>query len=181
MASALALEHDGLRLRSRRIRSGRSHRLPLLLGCVLAVIALASAVGFVGAKYVADLQVQATPVVDAATLELQPIRAELQQNLTALGLAVSEYETGEIDRTELQRRLTDVLGGYQDAANQLDTLDVTPVLRQQYLDTLTTLTESVTELSKAYDDGDHARVARALAMSLEATGQLHDWTAQNLH
>lgn len=180
MASALALEHDGLRLRSRRRRSGRSHHLPLGVVFAVALIAFASAAGFVGATYVADVQVQTTPVVDAATLELQPIRAELRRNVTTLGLAVASYETGDIGRTELQRRLTDVLGGYQQAADQLDTLDVTPAWRRQYLDTLTTLTESVTELSKAYDDGDQARVARALAMSLEATAQLHDLTAQDL-
>jgi hypothetical protein len=176
MASAIALEHEGLRLRSRRIRSGRSHRVPLVL--VLAVIALASAVGFVGAKIPSDPQLQTAPVVDAATLELQPIRSELQQSVTRLGLAVSAYETHEIDRTELQRRLGAVLRGYQDAANQLESLDATPTVHE-YLETLTTLTQSVTELSKAYDDGDQVRVAHSLAISLQATARLHGLAAED--
>ena len=184
MASAIALEYEGLRLRSRRTRSGRSHRLPL--GFVLAVIAVASAVGFVGAKLLADLQIQTAPVVDAATLQqrqfaadFRPVRSELQQNVTMLGVAVSSYETGEIDRAELQRRLSAVLHGYQDTANELDALDVPPAFRptaQQYLETLNTLTQSVTDLSRAYDDGDQARVAQALALTLEAAPGL---AAQN--
>jgi hypothetical protein len=114
--------------------------------------------------------------VDAATLELRPIRtirSELQHNVTALGLAVSAYESGDIDRPELQQRLSAVLLGYQQAANQVDALDAPPSLIHEYLGALSMLTQSVTELSKAYDDGDQARVAQALAMSLEATAQLH--------
>lgn len=181
MASAVALGHNGLRLRSRRTRSGRSHRLPLSL--VVIVIAIASAVGFVGAKIGIPLA-HAAPAVDAATLEqqrfaseLRPIRTQLQQSVTSLGLAVTAFESGDIDRNELQRRLAGVLKSYQDMAMQVDVLDAPPgeqPVVAEYVATLNGLTQSATALSKAYDDSDRARVAQALASSLAAVAQLHD-------
>ncbi len=182
MASAVALGHEALRLRSRRSRSGRSHRLPL--GVVVTVLVIASAVGFVGAKFSTLRLIESTPVVDAATLdqqrfseELRPLRAELQQSVGSLGIAVSAYETGEIDRNELQRRLAAVLTSYRSVADQVDTLQPPAgegTLIAEYVATVDALSQSVMGLSRAYDDGDQARVAQALAASLEAVAQLHD-------
>jgi hypothetical protein len=181
MASALALGHDGPRLRSRRYRSGRSHRLSWAL--VVTVTAIASLVGFVGAKFQLAPLVQSTPVADAATLEqqrfageLRPIRTQLQASVASLGLAVSAYESGEIDRAELQRRLSGVLSSYQAVADEVDTLDAPSgeeTIVGEYVATVTELTQSVVGLSKAYDDGDQSRVAQALAVSLQAVAQLH--------
>jgi hypothetical protein len=108
--------------------------------------------------------------------EWRPIDAQIQHSLAQEGLLVAAYQSGQIDRDELQRRLGEVLIGYRDAANQVDSLDVPPTLRtslQADEDALTALTGSASELSQAFDDGDQARVSAALARSLEATAQLH--------
>ena len=180
MASALALGHDGPRLRSRRYRSDRSHRLSWAL--VVTVTAIASLVGFVGARF-SLFSTESTPTVDAATLdqqrfagELRPIRTQLQASVASLGLAVTAYESGEINRAELQRRLSGVLTSYQAVADEVDTLDAPSgeeTIVGQYVATVTELTQSVVGLSKAYDDGDQARVAQALGVSLQAVAQLH--------
>jgi hypothetical protein len=173
MASAFALEHDGLRLRSRRSHSGRSHRLPL----ALAVIVIAT-VGLLGARS------YSTPDVTAATQqhqrlagELRPIRAEMQLQVAQLGLAVTAYDSGQIDRAELQRRLAGVLAGYESTAAEVNALD--PPTDQQttvreYAATVDELSQSVRSLSRAYDDGDQAGIAQALATTLQAIAQVHD-------
>jgi hypothetical protein len=182
MASAVALG-DGLRLRSRRVRSGRSHRRSLWISIV--VIAMAAGAGFVGVQ----MRTPPTPavnggVVDAATLdqqrfvsELRPIRADIQRNISETGLLVATYQSGGVSKVELQRRLTAILARYREAARQVDGLNPPDGMRptvQAYRDTLAALTQSGTELSKAYDDGNDARVAAALAQSLRATVELHD-------
>jgi hypothetical protein len=184
MASAVALG-DGLRLRSRRVRSGRSHRLSLWISIV--VIAIAAGAGFVGVQ----MRTPPSPgvnvsgsVVDAATLEqqrfvseLRPIRADIQRSISETGLLVATYQSGGVSEVELQRRLTAILASYREAARQVDALnppaDMRPTV-QAYRDTLAALAQSGAELSKAYDDGNDARVAAALAQSLRATAQLHD-------
>ncbi len=182
MASAVALGHDGLRLRSRRNRSGRSHRLPWGFA-VLAIVA-ASVVGLAGAKFATTRLVASTPVADAATLEqqrfareLRSIRAELQQSVASLGLAVTAYESGEIDRTELQRRLADVLRSYAVTSHEVGRLEPPSGEENvvaEYVASVNALTQSAAGLSRAYDDGDQAGVARSLAASLQAVAQLHD-------
>jgi hypothetical protein len=182
MASALALG-DGLRLRSRRVRSGRSHRLSLWLAIV--VIAAAGGAGFVGVQVRTPAQPTANVfVVDAATLDQQrfvsqvrPIHAEIQGGIAETGLVVASYQSGSIGKPELQRRLAAVLASYRDAASQLDAVDAPAPMRstvQGYRETLATLTQLGTELSKAYDDGDAGRVSATLALSLQATAQWHD-------
>ena len=182
MTSAVALG-DGLRLRSRRVRSSRSHRLSLWISIV--VIAIAAGAGFIGVQ----MRTPPTPavsvnVVDAATLdqqrfvsELRPIRAEVQRSISETGLLVATYQSGSINKAELQRRLAAILASYRESARQVDALnppaDMRPTV-QAYRDTLGALSQSGTELSKAYDDGDEGRVAAALAQSLRATVQLHD-------
>jgi hypothetical protein len=187
MASAVALE-DGLRLRSRRVRSGRSHLLSLWIAIV--VVALAAGAGFVGLQS-RLLQLQqplvganSSTTVDAATLDqqrfvtrLRPIHAQIQQNIAETGLLVATYQSGGIDRAELQRRLATVLTGYRDAASQVDALQAPADMQstvQAYRDTLGALTQSGTQLSQAYDDGNEGRVAAALAQSLRAAAQWHD-------
>src|SRR6185437_5787359 len=98
MTSAAALGHAGLRLRSRRVRSGRSHRLSPAL--VLALIAVASGIG-IFAFLATDQTQTATPVVDAATLQhqqlvatLRPIDAQIQRSLAQEGLLVAAYQSG---------------------------------------------------------------------------------------
>jgi hypothetical protein len=187
MASAVALG-DGLRLRSRRVRSGRSHLLSLWIAIV--VVAIAAGVAFVGVQtrllqpQPATTLTSSPGVVDAATLdqqrfasELRPVHASIQQNIGETGLLVAAYESGSIDKGELQRRLSAVLSSYRDAAGQIATIQAPPDMQptmQAYRDTLAALTQSGTELSKAYDDGDQGRVAAALAQSLRATAQWHD-------
>src|SRR5262249_41068260 len=93
------------------------------------------------------------------------------------GLLVASYESGSIDKVELQRRLSAVLTNYADAAKQVDALQAPANLQstvQAYHDTLGALTQSSTELSKACDDGDQGRLAAALAQSLRAAAQWHD-------
>jgi hypothetical protein len=178
MTSAVALGHAGLRLRTRRIRSGRSHRLSL--GLVVAMIAIVSGVGIVGANVKTQ---QPEPIADAASLEhqqlladLRPIDAQIRRSIAQEGFLVAAYQSGELDRAELQRQLGQVLIGYRDASSQVRALNLPPLLQatlQADEEALTTLTQSATELSQAYDDGDEARVAAALARSLEATARLH--------
>ena len=177
MASALALGHGGLRLRSRRLRSDRSHRLSLWFG--LVVTGIASMVGFVGAS----LSARPESVVDAAAVdqrrfvsELQPLHAEVQRNIEREGMLVATYQSGEIDRIELQRRLASILASYSRASTQIDALKPSPGLESvppSYIDALSVLSQSATELSKAYDDGNETRVSAALALSLEATARMH--------
>jgi hypothetical protein len=179
MASALALG-DGLRLRSRRVRSGRSRRLSLWVAIVV--------MGAVGAAGFARVQMR-TPaepvtVVDAATpdqqryaTEMRPIQTEIQRGISDTGLAVATYQSGGMDKAELQRRLASVLASYGDATAQLDAVDPPLPMRssvQAYRDLLGTLSQSGAQLSKAYDDGDEGRVSAALALSLQATAQWHD-------
>lgn len=186
MTSAVALGHAGLRLRSRRVRSGRSHRLPIGLGLVVvATIATAIGVGFLAAQANFNLKTQPAPapVADAATLEqqrlvanLQTIDAQIQRTVAQEGLLVAAYQSGQIDRTELQARLADVLKGYRDAASQSAALNLPADVRQRLQadeDALSALTQSAMDLSQAYDDGDEGRVAAALARGLEATARLH--------
>jgi len=177
MASAHALGPASLRLRSRRVRSDRSHRL--LSPFALAVVAVACGVGFV----VVQSRTQPEPVVDAATIEqqrfvtdLRPIDAAIQHNVAQEGLLVAAYESGQIDRAELQRRLEQVLESYRATATQVEALNAPPALREVVIadqDALRALARAGVELSQAYDDGDQARVSAALASSLEATARLH--------
>jgi len=143
------------------------------------VIAIASLMGFVGAEY----RTQAVPVVDAATVEqqrfvanLRPIRGEIQQNAAREGLLIAAYEGHEIDGVSLQRQLGEVLAGYQAVADELNALDTPAQQRattQSYAQTIGMLSRSVTELSKAYDDGDRKHASAALGVSLEAVARLH--------
>jgi len=180
MASAHALGPASLRLRSRRVRSGRSNQLSARV--VLAVIAVASGVGLVAVQG----RTHPEPVVDAATIEqerfvsaLRPIDAAIQHEVAEEGLLVADYEGGQIGRAELQRRLGDVLAGYRATANEIEALNTPPGLRdvlQADQAALRSLAQAGVALSQAYDDGDQTRVSAALASSLEATARLHALT-----
>lgn len=180
MASALALGHNGPRLRSRRLRSDRSHRLSL--GFVLTVIAFASLVWFEGGNLIRGQLDDASPVDAAAAeqqrfvIDLRPIHAEVQQSVEQEGLLVAAYEGGEIDRVELQRRLAAVLASYRNEQGQLEALSVSPAqvgIQQTYLDALRALDTAAGDLSRAYDDGDQRRAAAALGLTLQAMAHLH--------
>jgi hypothetical protein len=182
MTSAVALEHGSLRLRSRRVRSVRTQALSIPF--VVAVIVIASGVGFFSVRLI--LNANAAPVTDAGALErqqlvtqLKPIDDQLQRSIAQEGLLVAAYQSGQIDRAELQRRLADILAGYREAASQVNALTATPRLQptlEADREALATLTGSAAELSQAYDDGDQARVSAALAHSLEAIARLHALT-----
>jgi len=182
MASALALG-DGPRLRSRRVRSSRSHHQSIALWIAIVVLAIAGVAGFVTVQTRARPQ-SAALVLDAATLDqqrfvlqLRPVHAEIQHALSETGLVVASYQSGSIGKSELQQRLAAVLASYQTAASQVDTLDPPQDMRstvQVYRDLLNTLARLDTELSKAYDDGDAGRVSAALALSLQATAEWQD-------
>jgi hypothetical protein len=157
---------------------------------MVAVVAIAGAVGFVGARVslVEIVQTQATPIVDAATLDqqrfatdLRPIHAEMEQSVLTVGVVVAAYEDGEIDAKELQRRLALVLMSYDDAAAALDALappaDAESTV-MAYREELTLLRTSGQELSKAFDDGDQARVGAALGATVEAAARLYDLVPQ---
>ncbi|HEY2596448.1 MAG TPA: hypothetical protein VGK33_21360 [Chloroflexota bacterium] len=147
------------------------------------MIALAAGVALFGAQI--RLQPQPTQnittVGDTATPEqqrfasqLRPIHAEIQQDLAETSTLVAMYQSGGIDKTELQQRLAAVLSSYHDAAGQVDSLQAPANMQstvQAYRDTLGALTQSGSDLSKAYDDGDEGRVAAALAQSLHASAQ----------
>jgi hypothetical protein len=172
MTSAAALGHADLRLRSRRVRSGRSHRLWAAL--VVATIGVAIGAGFLAASYLTERD---EPVVDASTLDqqrvvadLRPIDAQVERTVAQEGLLVASYANRELDRNALQRQLGEVLAAYRAAAADL------PPQRQAEGDALTQLTQSTIELSQAYDDGDQTRVASALAHTLEATARLHGFS-----
>src|SRR5690242_13271491 len=162
MTSALALGHAGLRLRTRRVRSGRSHRLsPGPLVAMIAVLAVSGVGAFVVG---ANLATEPESVVDAATLEqqrvvadLRPIDVQIQRSVAQEGLLVAAYQSGQIDRADLQRQLADVLIGYRDAASRVTALNLPPRMQatlQADEEALSALTQSATELSQAYDDGD---------------------------
>jgi hypothetical protein len=184
MASALALG-DGLRLRSRRVRSGRSHRLSLLW-LAIVVVAAAGGAGFVSIAARTLTRPAASVTVDAATLDqqrfasqLRPIHAEIQHGISETGLVVATYQSGGISKAELQRRLAAVLASYRDASTQLDGVDAAGPMQptvQAYREMLGSLTQLGADLSKAYDDGDEGRVSATLALSLQATAQWHDLT-----
>jgi len=173
-SSAAALGHASLRLRSRRVRSGRSHRLWAAL--VVATIGVAIGAGVLAATFKTETD---QPVVDAAPLDQQrvvadvrPIDAQIERAVSQEGVLVASYANGELDRNDLQRQLGEVLASYRDAADQAAAVDA-PSQRQAEGEALNELTQSAIELSQAYDDGDQTRVASALAHSLEATVRLH--------
>lgn len=183
MASALALGRNGPRLRSRRFRSDRSHRLSL--GFALAVIAFASLVWYEAGTFgIGRFEPAASVDVAAASqqqflVELQPIHIEVQQSVEQEGLLVAAFQGGQIDRVELQRQLADVLSSYQREAAQLDSLSPPPpqaTLWQSYVDAVRNLSDAAAALSTAYDDGDQGRVAMALGQSLQAMARLHSAT-----
>jgi hypothetical protein len=85
--SALALGHESLRLRSRRVRSDRSHRLSVRF--TLAAIVAATATGFVGSSF----RAHSVPTSDLQQLEEQSYLAapgELQGYLDATVLSVEK-------------------------------------------------------------------------------------------
>lgn len=175
LTSAAALGYAGLRLRSRRVRSSRSHGLWAAL--VVATIGLAIGAGYLAASYKFDTDeplVDNTAALDQPRVvaDLGPIDAQIERTVSQEGLLVVSYANGELDRKELQRQLGEVLASYRDAANQVAAVDAPPRL-QADAEALTSLTQSAVELSQAYDDGDQTRVASALAHSLEAIARLH--------
>ena len=184
MTGALALGHAGLRLRSRRVRSGSSHRLSPAL--VVATLAIASGVGFFAVEAglsSISIRTESQPLVDASPVEhpqlpasLRSIDAQVERGVAQEGLLVAAYESGQIDRNELQRQLGDVLSAYVTATSDVASVDMPPEMQASQRadeESLRALTQSAAELSQAFDDGDQARVATALARSLQAMAQLH--------
>ena len=143
---------------------------------VRTISALAVSGVLVGAFFRIETRA-ARPLVPPHTWKVKTLVSGTTVMLGITGLLVAAYENGSIDKSELQRRLSAVLASYRDAAGQVATIQASPERQstiQAYRETLAALTQSGTELSKAYDDGDQRRVAAALAQSLRATAQWHD-------
>ena len=176
--SALALGHESLRLRSRRVRSDRSHRLSMRF--TLAVMLAATAMGFVGSS----LAAHSSAIVDPPQVDEQryltalgPIHSQLERSIDQMGLLASFYGAGEIDRFILKARLDEFLLSYQTAELQMREVDPPPQLRgvhQGYLEALRLLQQSTVELMKVYDDGSDAHLSDAAALSLQSTQRLRD-------
>lgn len=150
--------HEGLRLRSRRVRCHRSQRLTAK--SVLTLLVLAASLGYFGAPvggasaarlgwtvhppafgapFAVALPGRANaapqPPDSRATDEqryleaLWPIHAELQQTLVSIGLSAAFYESQDIDRAALKSRVDQGLATYRDAEARMQALEPPPTLR----------------------------------------------------
>jgi len=178
--SALALGQAGLRLRSRRVRSDRSHRLSLRF--VLILVLGASLVGFVGESLRAPTAAgtyapPAPPAAEQRYLQaLLPIHAQLERSVARLGLltAVPGDETQQIESAELAAGLEEALASFRNAEVQMRTLDPPPDLRsihQGYLDALRLLEQSALEMLRGVQDRNEAHLSAAIPLGLEATSR----------
>jgi hypothetical protein len=201
--SAPAL-HEGLRLRSRRVRSNRSQRLTLKVVVTLVALAalLAYAAPTVAAASVARLGwtlhgIQSNlrlPLTSAAASrsapnaeeqryldQLWPIHAELERSVVRMGLGAAFYESQDIDRAELKSRVNEGLATYRDAEARMEALSPPPTLRDShegYLAAVRIFQQSAIEMLKMFDDGDEAHLAAALPLSLEGTTRLRELADQ---
>ena len=178
--SALALGHESLRLRSRRVRSDRSHGLSVRFSLALVIVAMAATViGSVSPS----IRAQSSSIVDPTPLDeqgyftaLAPIQTGLERSIGQLGLLAAVYQTGDVDRSELKARLEDFLFTYQRAEQQLRALDPPSNLRTAhtgYLDAVRQLRQSTVELLKLYEDGDQAHISAAVSLNLDTAKRLH--------
>jgi hypothetical protein len=174
--SALALGHEGLRLRSRRIRSDRSHRLSSRF--VMGLLVLAGLAGFVGATWL----LRWTSVADAAAADQQRylalltgVRGQVDESAMHIGLLSAQYVQGEISTGQLKASLEDDLARLRGVDEQLSVASPPAQMRtsnDEYLSAVRLFEQAATELMQIADDGDAAHIAAALPSSLEGVSQL---------
>jgi hypothetical protein len=175
--SALALGHESLRLRSRRVRSDRSHRLSFRFAVVLIV--LASLAGFVGQSFRARAAAEYESVrIDQQTYlaALWPIHRRLEQNVLGLGFLAAASANPTTDRLELTTRLDQGLAGFRLTADQVRALQPPADLRDvhdEYLDTVALLQQAATEMERGTTVTDDAQSAEAISLGLDAATRLH--------
>jgi hypothetical protein len=175
--SALALGHEDLRLRSRRVRSDRSHRLSLRFA--LGVLVLTGLFALIGAM----IREQSPPVVDAAAIDegryvaaLVPIKDEIDQSAVHMGLSTAQYADGEIDVVELRARLLDDLTALRAAEAELDSIEPPHDLggvRQNSVDAVRLFERSADELLSFSVDGNMEHLSSAVQLSLQGTARMH--------
>ena len=181
---------QGLRLRSRRVRSDRPQGTTARLAAIAAV--LAALIGFLSSS----LRVEALPWLSTAPVEetlpaprplaleeqryadsLWSIHAQVEQTVARVGLGAAFYQSGEIDRPELKLRLTVGLAGYRLAESQLQALDPPSTLRpshEAYLSAIHLFQQSTLEMLKMYDDDNEEHLTTALPLSLDGTSKLRE-------
>lgn len=169
--SALALGHDGLRLRSRRVRSDRSYRLSVRFAVVMFVVAGLGGLGGAAFEVRSSTAVEVPPGDGRGYVEaLSPIHASVEQSVERLGLLAALYENHEIDRDELRTRLDDSLASYRRAEEEMQALQPPPELRtvhQDYLEALALLRLSALEMRQASEDGDETHFSAAVPLSMQ--------------
>ena len=160
--SARALGQDGLRLRSRRVRTARSQRLsvPLVATLVLLVM-LVALIGFYGASmagrelrlpslvipgWMPGPSVAPTPpqsIPDAVLLgpdadqqryldALLPIHSRLMQTVMRTGLAASAYGERDSDQAYFRSQIDDSLASYRRVEEDVMALQPPPDLRSSH-------------------------------------------------
>jgi hypothetical protein len=175
--SALALGHESLRLRSRRVRSDRSHRLSVRFAVVLIV--LASLAGFVGQGF----RARAAAVYDTARIDQQtyldllwPIHRRLEQNVLGFGFVTAAAANPSTDPLDLTTRLDQGLASFRLTEEQVRALQPPADLRDvqlEYLDTLQLLQQAASEMTGNSPVGvDEARSATAISLGLDAATRL---------
>ena len=174
--SALALGHEGLRLRSRRIRSDRSHRLSSRF--VMGLLVLAGLAGFVGATWL----LRWTSVADAAATDQQRylailtgVRGQVDESAMRIGLLSAQYAQGQISTSELEARLDVDLASLRRVDEQLSLASPPAELRSanaEYLSAVRLFEQAATELMQIADDRDSTHIAAAVPSSLDGMSQL---------
>jgi hypothetical protein len=150
-------------------------------------VAIVAAVCLVGLA-AATIQARSAAVGSAVRLDqqryliaLSPIRTDLEQSATRMGLAAALYENQDIGPDELQARLNSALGTYEDAGDRLGAMEPPEefgTVHQAYLDVVQALEQADLEMLKTCDDGDDAHIAAAIPVVLEASGRLADLDRQ---
>jgi hypothetical protein len=193
--SARALGQEGLRLRSRRVRSNRSQRLSVQL--VATVVVVVSLGGFIGAS-VADSGLRLPSLVipgwmpgpsvapsfssnpDLAQQQqyldvLLPIHSRLMQTVLRTGVATASFGGRDIDRAQFRAQLDESLASYRRIEEVVLTLQPPADLRDShaaYIATVRLFERSATEMLKAYDDGDNDHLADGAPLSLEGMARM---------
>jgi hypothetical protein len=190
---------QGLRLRSRRVRSDHTQASTLRLALIAAI--LAALVGFIGSMVrddtlpwlggrlaSASAPPASVPLARPLTAEEQRyadalwmIHTQLEQTVARVGLGTAFYKSQDIDRVELRLRLNQGLAGFRQAEARIEALQPPPNLRDSHNDYLAAVRLfhlSALEMLKMYDDGDEEHLAAALPLSLDGTSKLREISGQ---
>jgi hypothetical protein len=185
--SARALGQEGLRLRSRRVRSNRSQRLSVpLAAAVVLVVGLGS---FVGANAADSLVVPGWMPGPSVVLPPQendalaqqyldallPIHSQLMQTVLRTGVVAASIGGRSEDRATSRSGLAGNLASYRRIEEQVIALAPPEELRdshESYLATVRLFERSASEMLKVYDDGNTDHLAAGAPMSLEGMARM---------